>query len=71
MKTPGKQLGAEKKQFAASKIDENVWQQVLKIAEKNEDFKQRLRALGILDRTRQTTQEEKTIENPATVSSGQ
>jgi hypothetical protein len=69
MKTPSEPLGAGRKQFTASKIDENVWQQVLKIAEKNEDFKRRLRALGLLDRKQQSIQEESTIEEVDTVPS--
>lgn len=38
-----------KRLFSAGRLDESVWQQVLKIADKNEDFKRRLKALGLLD----------------------
>lgn len=71
IKNPSEPLGAGRKQFTASKIDETVWQQVLKIADKNEDFKRRLRSLGLLDRERKTVQEERTDEETVTASSGQ
>ena len=35
--------------YTGSKIDDFVWDQVLKVAERNADFKSRLRALGIID----------------------
>jgi hypothetical protein len=39
----------KKRTYAGSKIDDFVWDQVLKVAERNADFKTRLRALGIID----------------------
>ncbi|MFC1512096.1 hypothetical protein ACFL5H_02755 [Candidatus Latescibacterota bacterium] len=35
--------------YTGSKIDDFVWDQVLKVAEKNADFKSRLRALGMIE----------------------
>ena len=46
---PESTSGTKRKPFTTAHIDESVWQQVLKIADKNEDFKARLRALGLLE----------------------
>ena len=49
-KRPDTIPGTQRKPFTTAHIDESVWQQVLKIADKNEDFKTRLKALGLIEK---------------------